>query len=219
MRVSEQTVAILKNMADINNSLYIKQGQLQKTRAQAGNIHFEATLEEDFPNDFGIWDLSSFISMLTLFEDSDVEFGEKSLTISKDENCFQFWAADEEIVKPVNNKIPEYESLFDCELSANDIQTIKKTANILKARNLSFIGDGSEVFLMVGDHAASTKNTYRRTLGAGTNKFAMHLDISVFKLMVDTYKVSITSKKFIHFASQTIECDYVLATLQESTIG
>lgn len=219
MQISDQTIAILKNMAEINNSLYIKQGQLQKTRAQAGNIHFEATLEEDFPNDFGIWDLSSFISMLTLFEGSDVEFGEQSLTISKDENQFQFWAADQEIVKPVNNKIPEYESLFACELSSNDIQTIKKTANILKARHISFIGDGKEVFLMVGDHTVATKNNYRRSLGECDNKFAIHLDISVFKVMVDTYTVNVTSRKFVHFASGTIECDYVLAPLNESTIG
>lgn len=219
MKISENSVAILKNMAEINPSLFISEGQLQKTRAVAGNIHFETTLEESFPQNFGIWDLPAFISMLTLFDESEVEFGEHSLTISKDENQFEFFAADEEIVKPVTSNIPKYESLFECQLTSMDIQTIKKTAGILKAKAISFIGNGKEVHLSVGDHTISTRNSYKKLIGESENVFAMHLDISVFKVLVSDYTVNVASRKFIHLASTAESNDYVLACLSDSTVG
>lgn len=220
MKLSEQTIAILKNAADINPSLFIKGGNLQKTRAVAGNIHMEFTSEESFPQDFGVWDLPSLISMLTLFEDAEIEFGDFSLTINKDESQFEFFAANEEIVKPVTSSIPTYKSLFEFQLSSNDIKTIKKTSGILKAKAISFIGDGKEVYLSVGDHTTSTKNTYRQLLGTSDNVFAYHLDISVFKIIDSDYKVNIAkTRRFIHIASEVIDLDYVLACLSDSSEG
>ena len=220
MKLSENTISILKNFAEINPSLHFSEGSRIKTRAEAGNIHAEVTLDESFPKSFGIWDLPSAISMLTLFEDAEVEFGEHSMTISKEESQFELFFANEDVVKPVTSAIPKYESLFECTLSATDITTIKKTSGILKAKAISFIGDGKEVFLSVGDHTASTKNTYRKSLGACTNVFAYNLDISVFKVITDDYKVNVAgTKKFIHFASESKDLDYVLAALADSTVG
>lgn len=219
MKLSENTISILKNFAEINPSLHFPEGSRIKTRAEAGNIHAEVTLDESFPQSFGIWDLPSAISMLTLFEDAEIEFGEHSLTISKDESQFELFYANEELVKPVTNSIPKYDSLFECKLSANDIQTIKKTSGILKAKAISFVGDGKEVVLSVGDHTVSTKNSYRQSLGKSENVFNFNLDISVFKVVTDDYVVNVASRKFVHLASESKDLDYVLAVLADSTVG
>jgi len=219
MKISQSTIDTLKNFGDINPSLFISEGSRLKTRAVAGNIHAEATVEEEFPVSFGVWDLNSLIAMITLFDDPEVSFGEHSLTINKDENEFEFYYANQEIVKPVTNEIPKYESLFECKLDSNAIQTIKKTSGILKAKAISFIGDGKEVFLSVGDHTTSTKNTYRKLLGESENVFSFNLDISVFKVVTDDYTVNVTSRKFVHFASDSKDLDYVLAVLGDSYIG
>jgi hypothetical protein len=219
MKISDSSVELLKNFSDINNSLFVSKGNHIKTRSSVGNIHAEMTLEEEFPQGFGIYDLSTFIQMLTLFDEPEIDFFEKSLTISKEESKFEFFFADEELVKEVTSKIPKYNSLFEVKLTAKDVQTIKKTAGIIKATTISFIGDGKDVYLFVGDFKTSTKNTYKKKLGESENVFSYHLDISTFKVIVDDYTVNVAETRFVHFASESRQLDYVLAALDRSTTG
>jgi hypothetical protein len=219
MRISNDTITILKNLATINPAIFLSAGSTIKSRAEAGNIHVEVTLEEEFPIDCPIWDLPSLISMLTLFPEAEVEFGEHSLSISKDDNEFQFYYADSEIVKEVKNKIPKYDALFECRLTVSDIQTINKTAGILKASSISFICDGTKVYLVVGDETVSTKNSYNKLVGECDTRFAYHIDRQSFKLIDDEYKVSVSkSPKFVHFASESMSLDYAIAVKANSTL-
>ena len=60
MKLSDKTLTILKNFAGINNSILVKEGTNLRTISVAKNIHAEATIEEDFPREFGIYDLNQF---------------------------------------------------------------------------------------------------------------------------------------------------------------
>ena len=58
MKLSDSTLSLLKNFSTINTSILFKQGNRLRTISVMKNILAEATVPEEFPKDFGIYDLS-----------------------------------------------------------------------------------------------------------------------------------------------------------------
>ena len=68
MKLSDNTLALLKNFAGINNSILVKQGNQLRTISVAKNILAEADINEEFPRDFAIYDLNQFLNGLSLHQ-------------------------------------------------------------------------------------------------------------------------------------------------------
>ena len=62
MNLSDKTLTVLKNFAGINNSILVKEGNQLRTISVAKNILAEAYIEENFPRQFGIYDLNQFLN-------------------------------------------------------------------------------------------------------------------------------------------------------------
>jgi len=77
MILSNDTLSVLKNFSTINPNVVLKPGQKIKTISDAKNILAVATVEEDFPRDMGIYDLSEFLSVFSIVQDGQLEFTEK----------------------------------------------------------------------------------------------------------------------------------------------
>ena len=71
MKLSKQTVAILNNYSDINQSILVKKGNQLRTISVMKNILAEAKIEEEFPKDFAIYDLPQFLKVLRLHQDPE----------------------------------------------------------------------------------------------------------------------------------------------------
>ena len=76
MKLSDNTLTILKNFAGINNSILVKEGNKLRTISVAKNILAEADIKEEFPRDFAIYDLNQFLNGLSLHQDPDLDFKE-----------------------------------------------------------------------------------------------------------------------------------------------
>ena len=68
MKLSDSTVNILKNFSNINQSLLFKEGKKLRTISVMKNILAEVEVTEDFPKDFGIYDLNQFLNGLSLHQ-------------------------------------------------------------------------------------------------------------------------------------------------------
>ena len=65
MKFSDKTISVLKNFSTINQSILFKKGSKLRTISVMKNILAEATITEDLPRDFGIYDLNLFLSACT----------------------------------------------------------------------------------------------------------------------------------------------------------
>ena len=72
--LSRNTLDVLKNYATINSSIVFKQGSTLRTISNAENILSKFTSEEIFPVDFAIYDLSQFLSGISLFDNPSLDF-------------------------------------------------------------------------------------------------------------------------------------------------
>ena len=91
MQISKETIDILKNFASINSNILIRKGKVLSTISTAKNIYARAEVAEDFPEEVAVYDLNSLLALLTLMENQTVDFGEKSLTMSKDNGKFEYF--------------------------------------------------------------------------------------------------------------------------------
>jgi hypothetical protein len=67
MKLSTETISVLKNFSTINANLMVKAGSSLSTMSAMKNIVAKADVSEEFPSDFAIYDLNEFLSALSLF--------------------------------------------------------------------------------------------------------------------------------------------------------
>ena len=82
MKISSETISILKNFAGINSNLVFKPGKELKTISEAKTIMAKASISEDFPGEFGVYDLNEFLSLYNLMNDPDLTFTDHCLLMS-----------------------------------------------------------------------------------------------------------------------------------------
>lgn len=222
MKISNETIQLLKNYSSINSNLLVREGNVLSTISGGSNIFARAEIAETFPKEVAIYDLNSLLALLTLADNQEVEFGEKSLTISKDGGEFEYFYSDSSILLPKPEKwptkTPSSESFFTFSVTAQEIQTIMKSASIVGASTLSLVGNGKDVTLKVGDPKIASSNSYKKLVGECDTEFDARLCFSNLKIIPDQYTVSIGKKKFLHFKSETRNYQIWIALEQDSTI-
>ena len=60
MKLSTETIAVLKNFASINQGIEFKKGKKIKTISAGKTVLAEAHLTDEFPENFCIYDLNQF---------------------------------------------------------------------------------------------------------------------------------------------------------------
>jgi hypothetical protein len=218
MQISNETIQLLKNFAAINSNILIRKGKTLSTISTAKNIFAKATVAEDFPVEVPVYDLNSLLALLTLMENQDVEFGEKSLTISKNDGKFEYFYSNASVIVSAPDKSIEIDSHFKFNLTAEDINMIIKAANITAAPTISVTSRDGNVVLTVGDKKNDTANTYKRVIGTSADSFECHMSVDNFKVIPDAYEITISKKKLFHFKHATKSVEYFIAMEPDSVV-
>ena len=219
MKLSKDTLEVLKNFATINTNILVREGTSVSTISTGKNIFAKAEVTEPFPKEFAVYDLNSLLSLLTVMEDTDVDFGDESLTVSKGNAKFEYYYADPNIIVSAPDKSIEVDTFFQFDLSKDDIDMILKAAAITAAPMLSVIGDGSQVVVTVGDPATPKSNSFRQVIGQTDKTFDARLAVENFKVVPSGYTVTLSEKKFMFLESSKGDLKYWLALERSSVIG
>ena len=99
MKLSDNSLTILKNFAGINNSILVKQGNKLRTISVAKNILAEAEITEEFPRNFAIYDLNQFLNGLSLHQDPELDFSNDShIVIREGKRWVKYFFADPNVM-------------------------------------------------------------------------------------------------------------------------
>lgn len=218
MKLSKDTVAIIKNFAGINSNLLLKSGNKLATISAQKNVMSDVTVAESFP-DFGIYDLNEFLGAMSLFDDPDLDFSDKYVTISEGGNSIKYFAADASVLTAPQKSITFPESDIDFTLTATMLGMIHKTASVLRSADVAVIGDGSTMSIVVGDKKNATGNSYSANLGPTDKTFQVNLKVENLKMLPGDYQVSISSKKISRFTAVSSDLVYYVAVEADSTFN
>lgn len=216
MKLSKETTALIKNFAGINSNLLLKAGNKLATISAQKNVMADATVSETFP-DFAIYDLNEFLGAMSLFDDPDLDFQEKFVSISQGGMKIKFFAADPSVLVAPQKAITFPEAEINFTLTTAALNMIHKTSSVLRAADVSIVGDGSTITAVVGDKKNATGNSFSEAIGTTDKSFKVNLKVENLKMLPGEYEVSISSKKISRFKSPTSDLVYYVAVEADST--
>lgn len=204
MKLSEQTVEILKNYATLNQSLQIRKGSELTTITPTKTVFASTRVVESFPFDCVILDLPKLLSKLSLYRDCDLEFEESGLRIvSVDKRHADFirhGSPRSAILPPADKKIHMPEPKHEFDISQDDLQWQRKSAGISGSQHMVFRGDGKKVYLQSTDMKNDSSDMSSTEIGTTTEKFKYVLMLENWKMLDGSYHVKLADKmaKFEH---------------------
>lgn len=215
MQISKSTIEVLKNFASINSNLLVVPGKTLTTRTVAKNVFVSTNVDTEFPTEFGIYNLQSFLGVLSLFSEPEIEFGEKSLVIKQGKNKVRYNYADREVLEFPDKtiKTPTADAEFD--LSEENWKSLQKAGAVLGATDLKIEGDGETITCTVIDPKNSACNTFSIEVGKSDRKFDIFVKLEYVKLLPGSYHVTLSASKPVVTFDNTNDMEYTFKVAYE----
>jgi len=214
MKLSNETLAVLKNFSSINQGLQFKKGKKIATVSSSKTVLAQAVLADDFPQDFCIYDLNQFLAVHGLFKDgADIDFDSSNVIFKGGKSKVKYRMTDKNmIVTPPEKEIvlPSIDCSFN--LTQNDLEWIMKTSSVLSSPHIAIQSDGDTINLLTFDAADDSAHTNSIELGEGNgNTYKVVFKTENIKLIPGTYDVDISFKGIGHFKNTKDDIDYWIA--------
>jgi hypothetical protein len=218
MKLSSDTISILRNFAQINSSIYFRAGNKICTGSLAETIFGEATVSEAFESDFAIYDLSKFVSALSLHDNPDLNFTNSSYVSFNDgKRMAKYFFADPDVIKYKKEDIvlPSEDVCFI--LETKDLEKLLKASNTYRIFDLVVVGDGKDINLVVKDKNNPSSNEFSIVVGEATDVFNLCFRMENLKLIPGTYEVTISKDLLARFKSTKMDLTYYITLETDST--
>lgn len=214
MKITKETLAILRNFSGINGNIKVEAGNTLKTISAARNVLAEATITETFPREFCIYNLGEFLNCVTLFEDADLDFGESLVTISANGTKLNYkYSSPSIIVAPEKSiNLPDAPDVT-FSLTADDLNKLWRGAAAVNGDTIKITTKGETITLEALDDRA-TINTFKMSV-----KSEKELEAGEFRIKRgnmnfiggNDYDVSLWAKGISCFSGKTVPVKYYVA--------
>jgi hypothetical protein len=217
MKLSTDTLSVLKNFASINQGIMFKKGKTLRTVSAQKNVMAEATISDEFPTDFGVYDLNNFLSVLSLHKDDpNLDFQDNNVIISglqgRSKIKYRFCAPNSIVVAP-DKAIEMPEPEISLTLSQEDFDWILKASAVLSSPFIAIESDGQKVFVTTFDPQNDAAHTESLEIADGKGKnYKMLFKVENLKMISGSYDVKISSKGISNFKHKSLNLQYWIAT-------
>jgi len=214
MKLSNQTLAILKNFSTINKGIQFKVGSKLATISSGKTVLANAVLTDEFPTDFCVYDLTQFLSVYSLFKDSvELEFDNSNIIFKSGRSKIKYrMTAPEMIILPPENGItlPSVDCSFT--LTADDYDWVMKTCSVLSSPHIGIKSDGEKVEIITFDANDDSSHTNSIEVGAANGEsYLVVFKVENIKMIPGTYEVNISFKGIGHFKNTDEDVQYWIA--------
>lgn len=222
MKLSNETLAVLKNFSAINQGIQFKKGTKLTTVSAGKTVLAQATLKDEFPQDFCVYDLNQFLSVHSLHKDSELSFDDSNVIFKSGRSSTKYRkTAKEMIVTPPEKEIslPSVDVSFT--LTEEDYANIMKVASVLGSPHIAVESDGEFVQLAAFDSLDDSAHTNSIQVGQGDGKkYKIVFKTENIKLIPGSYSVEISFKGIGHFKNTKDAIEYWIAfEAKETKIG
>lgn len=131
--VSPTTAKILKNFGGISNSIILVPGTTQKTLAKAKALMAVAEFPDAWPQETGIYDVGTFLSILSNFKAPEIRFEETAMVIFQGGTRVRYRYSDTSTIQtPPTKTLPVSPGALEYTISAEALAQLNKTCALLK---------------------------------------------------------------------------------------
>lgn len=170
MKLSDNTLTILRNFSQINPSILIKKGKTLKTMSPVKTVFTVANIDEEFPEEFAIYDLNKFIGAMSLFSNPELTFGSSHVTISEGKQNIRIKYADPSvIVAPPDKEIKLRSKEVSFHVESGNLQRIIKSLGVLGLSEVAIVGE---------DGTVSLRSINTKSGEGGSDSFAIEVGVT-----------------------------------------
>ena len=193
---SPATLTILKNFAQINKGLLFKPGQKLRTISEMKTIYAEAEIQENIPQEFAIYDLNGWLSVVSLFKEPSFQFFENNMTIKEKggrSSVTYHYAGQGMVQAPPDKKLKLPDQTIKFNISEENLGTLQKAASVLQLSELVIESDGVNIRLGAENKKEKQGNNYFLDVDGDTSglRCKMLLKIENLKLLKGGYQTTL----------------------------
>ena len=215
MKLSQETIRILKNFSEINSTILVRRGNIIVTVDTSKRILADARLSESLPNDFAIHDLNSLLTVSSLFDNPDFDFKSDKVVIKNNNRSVNYLYADPSVVQdaaPLRQKIP---TMFKDDsvvqkftLVEEDLKSLRQAASVMQLPYITFVGDSSGVRVVAQDVSNDSLGNFTIQIAdAPPKQFQHSLLLDNLRVLPGTYEVSV-SPTITHLQNKSSPLEY-----------
>lgn len=216
MKLSPETITVLKNFSVINQSIIFKPGNIIRTISPQKTVMATATVSDEFPREVGIYNLGRFLATIDLHKDPELEFNEKSVTISKgDSSSFVSYADPSMIIAPPEKEIKLPSVDVSVDVSADMFKNVMDASSVLGLPEISFSGEDGSCYLKAIDSVNPSSDSHRIKVGDTEDNFNLIIKTENLNILPGDYTVELSSKGISKFTGKNVA--YFIAIESKST--
>ena len=216
MKFSNETLNVLKSFTAINKSILLNAGNTIKTITPEKTLIAIAEVPDTMPSQACVYDLSRFLSILSLYNDPDIDFGDKYFIISEGKRRTRYVYADISMIHtPPEKEITLPSADVTVNVSEGDLSSVLKAAGVLQFSEVAFVGEGGKCYLKAIDSANDNADDFGVEIGETADKFNVIIKTDNLKLLPLDYQVTICSKGISEFKGKGVT--YYVAIDSKST--
>lgn len=207
MKFCEDTLSVLKNFSGINQSILFQDGNTLKTISPQKTVMASATIKESIPSKAAVYDLSRFLSTLSLMNDPDIDFQSDKFVIQNGRSKSKYtFAAENMIVTPPNKEIRLPSVDVSIKVSWDDIQSVIRAAGVLQVGDIAFTAADGKLYMSAKDSKNPSSDSYDVELSDYDGEaFDMCIKVENLKLMPADYEIELSRAGMSHFKSENVE--------------
>jgi len=220
MKISDNTISILRNFSDINANILFKPGKTLNTVSTMKNIMAKAEVEEDFETEFGVYDLPEFLRAIDSFKQPVLKFnGSANLKIEDEKTSLtaRYAFADKSTLVTPQKEIKMPDKTVSFTLKNEDYESVKRLYTNLSLPDIAFKGEGGKIKLVALDKKNNNSNESSITVGETDIDFTAYIKAENMKIIPGEYDVALSKAKIAHFINKKVKVQYWIALEADST--
>ena len=220
MKISDNTIGILRNFSDINANILFKPGKTLSTMSTMKNIMAQADVEEEFESEFGVYDLPEFLRAIDSFQQPVLKFnGTANLKIQDEKSTLsaRYAFADKSTLRYPSKQISMPDKTVTFSLKNSDYESVKKLYTNLSLPDIAFKGEKGKIKLVALDKKNNNSNETSITVGETDVDFTAYIKAENMKIIPGDYDVALSKAKIAHFINKKVKVQYWIALEADST--
>ena len=203
MKLSNETVDVLKNFSTINQNILVKEGTKLRTMSTMKNILGEAVISDAFPKEFGIYDLNEFLGVLTLTNDPELEFNHDSfLTVRGGYSKIKYFFSDPSILVTPPETFNAPDTDVEVTVTKSALSNVMKASAVMQLPDVVISGTNAhDVKMTVTDLKNTTSHEFTEELSQGDfivgGEFKFNYKVENLKVIPGDYVVNVSTTALV----------------------
>ncbi|QSJ03436.1 hypothetical protein [Aeromonas phage vB_AsM_ZHF] len=217
MKLTKETLSVMKNFAAINPSLRLTPGNFIMTKSVNGVAYAEATIADEIDSELNIYDLPNFLSILgQLGEGSEINLSNGEIVIQNGRAKVNLPDAESSVIVVPKQRLRMPPADVEFDLKAEDLAEILKISRAVGADRIAITNRDDHIvidaFAVEDGDNARTRYSLTVCPYEGTNNFSFVINLENVSVVVADYKINISSKGAAQFQGINTAYVFVLET-------